>query len=116
MRRYYIFFGTLLIVPIALAAPVLVQETRQAGVDVVHIPEDAITTLGKRGTNLDEMWLKYLRHSEDHFPKPEEESAARPSSPSPPSGPVHEWTDVEQPPPSIPKRPSPVSSPPPTEP
>jgi hypothetical protein len=105
MRRYYIVSGILLIVPIALAVPVLVQEKHQAVVDVVHIPEDAITMLGKRGTGSDE-WLKYLSHFDNHFAKPEEESAAaRPSSSSPPSGPDHEWTDVEQPPPS------PVSSP-----
>jgi hypothetical protein len=114
MRRYYIVSGILLILPIidfAVAAPVLVQEKRQAGVDVVHIPEDAITMLGKRGDELNELWLKLFGHPEDHFAKPEESSAARPSSSSPPSGPADGWTDVKQPLPSIPEEPSPVSSP-----
>jgi hypothetical protein len=114
MRRYYIVSGILLILPIidfALAAPVLVQENRQAGVDVVHISEDAITILGKRGNELDEVWLKYLNHFENHFAKLEEPSAARPSSSSPPSGPDRAWTDFERPLPSIPAAPSPVSSP-----
>ena len=81
MRRYYIVSGILLILPIidfTVAAPVLIQEKRHVGVDVVHIPEDAITLLGKRGDadDLDEL----LRIYEDHFAKPEESSAARPSS------------------------------------
>ena len=37
------------IIDFALAAPVLVQEKRQACVDVVHIPKDVISVLGKRG-------------------------------------------------------------------
>ena len=51
MRRYDLVFGILLILSIidrdfALAAPVLVQEKRQAGVDVLHIPKYAIIVLG----------------------------------------------------------------------
>jgi hypothetical protein len=107
LRRYYIVSVILLIVPIALAALVLVQEKRQASVDLVHISEDAITMLGKRGND---EWLKYLSQFENHFAKPEESSAARPSSSSPPSGPDHGWTDVERPPPSIPEKLLPVSS------
>ena len=102
--------GILLILPtigFALAAPVLVQEKRQAGVDVVHLPKDVTTMWGKRGDDLNKLFLML----EDHFPKPEESSAARPSSSSPPSGSDHEWTVVEKPPPSIPEKPSPVSSP-----
>jgi len=72
---------------------------------VVHIPEDAITMLDKRGGEF-EQWLNLL---EDHFEKQEESSVARPSSSSPPSGPDHEWTDVEQLLPSNPGEPSPVS-------
>ncbi|KAI0280942.1 hypothetical protein BGY98DRAFT_283580 [Russula aff. rugulosa BPL654] len=52
MRRYDIVFGILLILSsiyFALAAPVLVQEKRQARVDVVHIPRDVIAVLWKRG-------------------------------------------------------------------
>jgi len=63
---------------------------------VVHIPEDAITMLGKRG-NEDELWLKYLSKFKNYFKKPK--------------GPVDGWTDVRQPLPSIPENPSPVSSP-----
>ena len=51
MRRYSIVSGILLVLPIidfAAAAPALVVEKRQAGVDVALIPEDAVTVLGKR--------------------------------------------------------------------
>ena len=51
MRRYDILFGILLILSIidfALAAPVLVQEKRQAYADVVHTPKGARTALRKR--------------------------------------------------------------------
>jgi len=115
MRRYYIVSGVLLIfliIDIAVAAPVLVQEKRQEGVDVVHIPEDAITMLGKRGGELNELWLKLFGHPEDHFfPKLEELSAARPSSRSPLSGPAGGSTDIERPLPPILQDPLPVSSP-----
>jgi hypothetical protein len=107
MRRYYIFSGILLVLPIinfAVAAPALVQDKRQPGVDVVHIPEDAITMLGKRGDGLNELWLKLFGPFKDHFAKPES-SAARPSAPA------DGWTDLEQPLPSIPEEPEPVSSP-----
>jgi hypothetical protein len=107
MRRYYIVSGILLILPIidfALTAPVLVQEKRQAGVDAVH---EAMTILGKRGDDLTGLFLIY----EDHFAKPEESSAARPSSSSPPSGSDHGWTNVEKPLPSTPEESLPVSSP-----
>jgi hypothetical protein len=109
MRRYCIVSGILLILPIidfAVAAPVLVQEKRQAGFDVAQIPEDAaITMLGKRGDDLDDPFLVY----EDYFAKPEESSAARPSSSSPPSEPDHGWTDVRQPLSSILEEPSTMS-------
>ena len=36
------------IINFAVAAPALSPEKRQAGVDVAHIPEDAVTMLGKR--------------------------------------------------------------------
>lgn len=56
MQRYNIVTVILLILPIIdfdLAAPVLVlPEKRRAGVDVVYIPEDAISTSGKRGNEL----------------------------------------------------------------
>jgi hypothetical protein len=77
---------------------------------VVHT-EDATTMLGKRGDELNELWLKLFGDSKDHFAKPGESSAARPSSSSPPSGPADGWTDITQPLPSIPEEPSPVSSP-----
>jgi hypothetical protein len=110
MRLYYPVSGILLVLPIinfALAAPVVVQEKRQAGVDVVHILEDAVPMLGKRGDDLDELFLLY----EDHFAQPEESSAARPSSSSPPSVSDPVWTDLKQPLPSVPEGWSPVSSP-----
>ncbi|KAF8502880.1 hypothetical protein F5888DRAFT_1123112 [Russula emetica] len=116
MRSYYIVSGILLILRIidfAVAAPasVLVQEKRQAGVDVVPIPEDAITMSGKRGDNFDELVLELFGVPKDHSEKPESSSAARPSSSSQPSEPAVGWTDLTQPLPSIPEEPSPVSSP-----
>ena len=110
MRRYYIVSGILLILPIidfALAAPVLVQEKRQAGFNVLHIPEDVTTMLEKRGDELDELILVY----EDHFAKPEEPPATHPSSSSPPPGSDYRQVDIKPPPPSHPEGWSPVSSP-----
>jgi hypothetical protein len=61
MRRYNIVSRILLILTVitfTLAAPVLVQEKRQAWLDVVHVPEDVITVLGKRilDEDLDVLW------------------------------------------------------------
>src|SRR6266849_1644671 len=107
MRPFYyycIVSGILLIIDFAVAAPVL-QEKR----DVVDIPEDAITML-KRGDELSELWLDFLRYDFAKGAKPAESSAARPSSSSPPLGPAHGSAGVEQPPPSMPEASSPVSS------
>jgi len=105
MRRHYIASGILLILPIidfAVAAPALVREKLQAGVDVVRIPEDAVTTLGKRGDRY-EQWFEYV---ENHFAKPEAPPSARPLSSSPP----YEWgTEVRKPLPSIPEGPESLS-------
>ena len=51
MRRYNKVSWILLILTVitfALAVPVLVQDKRQAWVDVEHAPEDVVTMLGKR--------------------------------------------------------------------
>ncbi|KAI0276421.1 hypothetical protein BGY98DRAFT_1098118 [Russula aff. rugulosa BPL654] len=116
LYRGYIVSWIFLILPIinlAVAAPVLVQEKLQACVDVVHIPEHAMTMLGKRQGELDEIFLD----AEGHFAKPEysanpeESSATRPSSSSQPLG-LADWsTDVYQPLPSIPNEPPQVPSP-----
>jgi hypothetical protein len=108
MHRYCIVSGILLILPIidfALAAPVLVQEKRQAGVDVMHIPEDAITMLGKRGDEFDELLHTLLAVTENRFATPGEPSS------SATLGPADGWTNVKQPLPSIPEEPSQESSP-----
>ena len=60
MRRYNMVSWILLILTVitfALAAPVLVQDKRQAWVDVVHVPE-VVTILGKRimDKDLDVVW------------------------------------------------------------
>jgi hypothetical protein len=69
MRRCNIVSGILLILSIidfALAAPVLVQEKRQASVDVVQIPEDVITVLGKRGDKwLEKLVDNYLKETDE---------------------------------------------------
>jgi hypothetical protein len=66
MRRYDIVAGILailFIIDFALAAPVLAQEKRQARVDVVHMPNDLITVLGKRssGDELEELLEGFRR-------------------------------------------------------
>jgi hypothetical protein len=77
MRRYDILFGSLLVlstIDFALAAPVLVQEKRQAYADVVHTPKDARTMLRKRVGEDDlaklaeylETWGKPIKSSDTH--------------------------------------------------
>ena len=82
MRRYDIVFGILLIlfiIDFALAAPVLVQEKRNACVDVVQIPKDVTTILGKRvGEELE----KLVAETFDTTEKPVESSDAHASSSS----------------------------------
>ncbi len=101
MRRYNIVSRILLILSVidfALAAPVLVQEKRQAYVDVVHTPGDAITMWGKRGGS-EMVWEESIK-SVEAWGKPKESPAAPPSSSSAPSGPGHGSTNVlEAPPP-----------------
>jgi hypothetical protein len=93
MRRYDIVSGILLILSIidfALAAPVLVQEKRQACVDVVHIPKDVIPVLGKRGDEeLEKLAAEYFKPLEN----PIESSDAHASSSATP-GPDHGSTNV----------------------
>ncbi len=80
MRQYDLvshIFLILSIINFALAAPVLVQEKRQACLDVVHNPEGAIIVLGERGgqemelTDFLDNWLT----------KPKESSGSAPSNP-----------------------------------
>ncbi|KAI0274458.1 hypothetical protein BGY98DRAFT_1178392 [Russula aff. rugulosa BPL654] len=65
MRRYDIVAGILailFIIDFALAAPVLAQEKIQARVDMVHMPNDLITVLGKRsGDELEELLEGFRR-------------------------------------------------------
>jgi hypothetical protein len=95
MRRYDIVSGILLILSIidfALAAPVLVQEKRQGGLDVVHIPKDVIPVLGKRGD--DELDLEKLAEFFKTWENPIGSSDAHASSSSAPPGPDHGSTNV----------------------
>ena len=63
------------------------------------------------GDELNKMWLNLMSYSEGHvLPKPEELSAAQPSSSLAAPGPVDGSMDVEQPLRSIPKEPLQVSS------
>jgi len=103
MRGYNIVSGILLVLPIinfAVAAPALLPEKRQAGVDMAHIPEDAVTMLGKRvnpGEELDEPFLKkisgfsflddVLFEPEAKAPKPEPKRSNPGSSNPGPSNP-----------------------------
>src|SRR6267154_822591 len=63
MRRYNIVPLILLIlstINFALAAPALIPEQKRRPVDVVHVPKDVITVLGKRGDE----WEKMVQLSE----------------------------------------------------
>jgi hypothetical protein len=106
MRRYDIVSGILLILSIidfALAAPVLVQEKRQACVGVVHIPKDVIPVLGKRG---DEELEKLLEEFYNNMKKEVESSNAHASSSSAPPGPDRGPTNVVQAPAQNPASPT----------
>src|SRR6266852_1730430 len=91
MRRYDIVTGILLILStidftLAAPTPVLVQEKSQAPVDVVQIPKDVTTMLGKR-------WDEELeRLGENYF-----KTGTYSSSNSAPLGPDRGSTDVVPP-------------------
>ena len=124
MRRYYIVSWIFLVLPIidfALAAPALVPEERQAGVDVAHIPEDAVTTLVKRGGTeaLDNLMLQKLEKAStyfnDDFVEPEAKRLKpKPNSKPSNSGPSNQGPSNSEPsnqrPPSDPGSSNPVSS------
>ena len=97
MRRYDVVSRILLILSIidfALAAPVLVQENCQACADVVHVPKDVITVLGKRmdEEEPEKLLEKYFKTGKE----PVESSDTHASSSSAPPGPDHGSTNVVQ--------------------
>ena len=101
MRQYNIVFEILLILSIVdfiLAVPVLVQEKRQAHVNVVPIPKDVISVFEKR---VEEGLDKVEKLAEEYFKtseKPVESSHATASSITTPPGPEHGPTnDVKAP-------------------
>jgi hypothetical protein len=113
MRLYYVVSGIpliLSIIDLTVAAPVLIQEKPQARIDTVKIPEDTMTTLGKRVGDWEEVWqfevLDGGQPGTHFFAKPgPESSAARLSSFPQPPGPVDGQTNVKQSLPSTPKEP-----------
>ena len=108
MRRYDIVSGILLILSIldfTLAAPIFVQEKRQAGVDVVHLPREVKTMLGKRVVEDLEKLAEDLTKT---LGKPIDSSDTHASSSSAPPGPDHGSTNVVQGP--APGAPNPASS------
>ena len=115
MRRHDIVSGILLIlstINFAFAAPVLVQEKRQAGVDLVHIPREVITVLGKRGL---EGVGKLMEELVETSEKPVELSDAHTSSssalPVPDHGLTNEAEAPETNPASSPTNPDPLMGP-----
>jgi hypothetical protein len=91
-----------------LAAPVLVQEKRQACVDVMHIPRDVISVLMKRGDRLDFFWDNYFKTSKRPVESSDahaQASSSSASSSSAPPGPDHGSTNALQAP-----EPNPTSS------
>ena len=102
-------FLIVLILDFALAAPLLVQEKRQACANMANITTHPITVLEKRGGLGDgvEIIENYIP-----FSKQEESSAAHASSsPAPQKEPKNEWSDDNGPLQTIPEGWSPVSSP-----
>jgi len=114
MRRSYVVSGILLILhtfDFAVAAPVLAHEKPQAGVDMVHISKDAITTLGKRGGEMDDLLFIISGGAKDRYISPEESLVAKGRLAHADGG-----TDVKQSAqplrlPPIPEEPESVSSP-----
>jgi hypothetical protein len=99
MRLYDTVSGIIVILSIidfAVAAPVPVQEKRQACVDVVHIPRDAIAVLGKRGDEELDKSAHLLEENLKTWRKPVESSDAHASSSSAPAGPDLGSTNVVQ--------------------
>ena len=98
MRRYDIVTGILLILSIidfAPAVPVLAEEKHQARVDVVHMPKDLTTVLGKRWEEeLEKMGEEYFKTSGKSI---DSSGTHSPSSPAP-SGPGYGTTVAVQPP------------------
>jgi hypothetical protein len=87
MHRHHIVSGLLLILPIinfALGAPALapVKQELEAGAVEVHIPEDAVTVLKRRGRDSIERLFANLKISLDPRPS-SSSSSSRPSGPAP---------------------------------
>jgi hypothetical protein len=101
MLRYDIVRGIILILSIidfTLAAPVLVQEKRQAGVDVVRIPKDVITMLGRRGEEeIEKLAEEYIKTEGKQFDTSDAHASSNlAQSSSTPPGLEHGPTNVEQ--------------------
>lgn len=101
MRRYNIVPLILLIFSIinfTLAAPALTPENKKVHIDVVRVPKDVTTVLGKRGGDLEKM-LK-LSESFDRWwgGNRESSSVLRPPSSSAPSESGHGSMQVHAPP------------------
>jgi hypothetical protein len=102
MRRYDIVFVILLILSIidfALAAPVLAQEKRRPRVDVMQIPKDEITVLGKRWDDEElQRMMKPLKEYTMGRPTPVESTDTHAPSSSAPPRPDHgSMNDVQAP-------------------
>ena len=93
MRRYDIVFVILLILSIidfALAAPVMAQEKRRPRVDVMQIPKDEITVLGKRWDDEElQRMMKLLKEYVMGWPPPVESTDTHGLSSSAPPRPDH---------------------------
>ena len=101
MHRYNVVSWTLLILTVitfALAAPVLVQEKRQACVDVMQVPKDVITVLEKRARDQDLEWLwnefglRYQENVQGNL-----DQAVHPELAPPPNAPPPNPADVQEP-------------------
>ena len=100
MHRYNVVSRTLLILTVitfALAAPLLVQEKRQACVDVMQVPEDMITMLEKRARDEDLEWLWNEFGLRYHENEGNLDQAVHPELAPPPNAPPPNPADVQEP-------------------
>lgn len=94
MRWYDTVSGILVVLSIidfALAAPLPLQEKLQACTDMMHIPHNAVTMLGKRG---DEEIVKIVEDFFGTWKYPIGSDAHLSSDSAPPPEPNHESTNV----------------------
>jgi hypothetical protein len=115
MRRYDVVSGIFFILSIidfTLAAPVLVQEKRQAGVHVVHMPKDVVPVLGKRaGEELEKSLAEFFKTWETPIGSSDAHVSSSSAPPEPGHGPTNVMQEPAPNPASLTANPDPLSRP-----